>query len=224
MPISMQCSCGKRMSVSDALAGKRVKCPACGDVLSVTAAPAPVAGRVAVKKPAVSPAIYVSKGKIVGVITLLICAGIGCVLYFGPYRVWNQWEEIGPKAGGDVSDVISFGLQAYLSTNGVYDPSKSSGPSVDGNVSFFRPTLVLSMPEKVKFFGKSSQGDFTGWYNTQTGDIEADVAFGGMTFAGAVTLANSVGKFHMTGRMQGGFPQAEVNGTPIKIVTPPKEE
>jgi len=224
MPISVQCSCGKRMSVSDALAGRTIKCPACGDPLPVGASAAPAAGRVAAKKPAASPAIYVSQGKIIGVICLAICVILGCMLYFGPYRVWNQWEEIGPKASGDVSDVISFGLQAYESTNGMYNPAKSSGPSVDGNVSFFRPTLVMSMPEKVKFFGKTNEGDFNGWYNTKTGDIEADVAYGGMTFAGAVTLAKSTASFHMTGRMVGQFPQEEVNGTPIKIVTPPKDE
>jgi hypothetical protein len=82
----------------------------------------------------------------------------------------------------------------------------------------------MSMPEKVAFFGKSNQGDFKGYYHPASGEIEADVAYGGISFAGAVDLARATGKFHMTGRMANGFPQAEVNGTPIKIVWPEKDK
>ena len=45
-----------------------------------------------------------------------------------------------------------------------------------------------------------------------------------MTFAGAVDLAKATDTFHMTGRMVKGFPQAEVNGTPIKILWPEKSD
>lgn len=225
MPITVQCSCGKRMGLSDALAGKTIKCPACGDPIHVTAAPPLPAGRKPAKKQNAAPAIYISKGKIIAASSLAIGLILGLMFYFGPVRVWNQWENIGGKAGDDVSSVISFGLQAYLSQQGDYNPrSAHNAPAVDGPVSFFRPTLVMSMPEKVTFFGKSTQGDFKGQYNTRTGDIEADVAYGGMTFAGAVDLAKATGKFHMTGRMSNGFPQAEINGTPITIVWPAKND
>jgi hypothetical protein len=212
------------MGLSDALAGKTIKCPACGDPLQVTAAPKSAA-RTPVKKPSASPAIYISKGKIIAAVSLVIGLTLGLMFYFGPVRVWNQWENIGGKAGDDVSNVIAFGLQAYLSQQGDYNPRNAhNAPAVDGPVHFFRPTLVMSMPEKVKFFGKSTQGDFVGYYNTQTGDIEADVAYGGMTFAGVVDLAKATNKFHMTGRMANGFPQAEINGTPLTIVWPKKDE
>lgn len=225
MAINVQCSCGKRMGVSDALAGRTIKCPACGDPLEVGSAPAAPVGKTRAKKSSDSPAIYVSKGKIIALVSLAIALILGLMFYYGPVRVWNQWEGLGDKAGDDVSNVISFGLQAYLSQIGAYNPRDSHQmPSVDGHVSFFRPTLVMSMPEKVKFFGKTTQGDFVGYYNTRTGDIEADVAFGGMTFGGAVTLAKSTNSFHMTGRMANGFPQAEVNGTPIKVVWPEKKD
>jgi hypothetical protein len=220
----VQCSCGKRMGVSDALAGKTIKCPACGDQLEVGLPARPPAGSKQAKKPSANPAIYISKGKIVAGVSLLIGLILGLIFYFGPVRVWNQWEVVGPKAEGDVSDVITFGIQAYLSEQDEYDPSRSHNPpAVDGYVSFFRPTLVMSMPEKVKFFGKTTQGDFNGYYYPATGEIEADVAYGGMTFGGMVNLAKATNAFHMTGRMSNGFPQAEVNGTPIKIVWPDKK-
>ena len=41
MPISVLCQCGKRLRAKDQLAGKCVKCPACGDMLTVTAAEVP---------------------------------------------------------------------------------------------------------------------------------------------------------------------------------------
>jgi hypothetical protein len=40
MPISVTCRCGKRLRVKDELAGKRVKCPACGAVLPTPNSPA----------------------------------------------------------------------------------------------------------------------------------------------------------------------------------------
>jgi hypothetical protein len=199
--------------------GKLIKCPACGD--RITVAGTPTVARAPASPQKAAPAIYISTGKIVGLISLAVLIGLGMMFYFGPVRVWHQWEDVGSKAKDDVSDVITFGLQAYLSQQGMYDPGLDAhGPSVDGNVSFFRPTMVMSMPEKVRFFGKSSQGDFQGWYHPSSGEIEADVNYGGMTFAGAVTMAKATGTFHMTGRMLNGFPQAEINGTPLKMVTP----
>ena len=35
MPLSVTCSCGKRFRVRDELAGKKVKCPECGESISV---------------------------------------------------------------------------------------------------------------------------------------------------------------------------------------------
>jgi hypothetical protein len=38
MPIKVQCACGKRLVAKDELAGKRTKCPVCGNVLEIPAA------------------------------------------------------------------------------------------------------------------------------------------------------------------------------------------
>lgn len=39
MPIAVACRCGKKLSVRDELAGRKGKCPACGTVLDIPAAP-----------------------------------------------------------------------------------------------------------------------------------------------------------------------------------------
>ena len=225
MPITVQCSCGKRMGVSDSAGGQNHQMP------RLRRSPPghrrrTVAGRQnACQKADRKPRDLRLQRKDHCPGVALNRSGLGLMFYFGPVRVWNQWEDIGPKASDDISNVITFGLQAYLSQQGEYDPMNAHGaPAVDGTVSFFRPTLVMSMPEKVKFFGKSSQGNFVGFYHPATGEIEADVAYGGMTFAGAVDLAKATNQFHMTGRMANGFPQAEVNGTPIKILWPDKKD
>lgn len=44
MPIKVKCACGKVLAVQDQLAGKRVKCPACSQVVSIPAATGPAAG------------------------------------------------------------------------------------------------------------------------------------------------------------------------------------
>jgi ribosomal protein S27E len=216
MPIAVQCGCGKRMGLSETLAGKAVKCPACGERIMVPAggaATAPGGRRPVAKKPA---------GKIIGVVSLVVVIALGATFYFGPVSVWHQWEDVGPKAQSQIEDVLEFSLKAYLSQQGMYNPAKDrQGPSVDAeDIHFFRPTLVMSMPESVTFFGKSNQGDFKGHYHPATGEIDADVAFGGMTFGGEVTLAKSIGQFHITGREKDGQPSAEVNGVPLKIVYP----
>ncbi len=43
MSISFACDCGKQLKVADAHAGKRAKCPACGNPVTVPAAPPPPA-------------------------------------------------------------------------------------------------------------------------------------------------------------------------------------
>lgn len=228
MAITVQCSCGKRMGVGDGLAGKSVRCPQCGQSVFVTAA-APAAGKAGAKpasKGEATPSFYISPGKIVALVILAVLILSGAIFYYGPVKVWNQWEAIGPQAGEDVTDVLTFALQSVLSERGEWDPSKSHRiPQVEGEVMFFRPGIVMSMPEKVRFEGKSNQGGFTGTFNTKTREIEADVLFGGMSFAGMVDLAKATDKFHMTGRRGAdGQPQAEVAGKKLKIVYREKKE
>jgi DNA-directed RNA polymerase subunit RPC12/RpoP len=216
MPITVTCGCGKRLTVGDAMAGKTLRCPTCGNAVLVSAAPQAAGAK---PKKSVNPKVTVSPATIIYVVVAAALVTCGALFYFGPMRVWNQWEEIGSKAEDDVSSVLAFALQAYLSEQGDYDPSKAHGmPQVDGkDIQFQRPFLAMSMPEKVKFVGKSNQGDFSGYYHPGTGEIDADVEFGGYAFAGQVNIRKATGSFHMTGRVRDKQPQVEVNGKSAQI-------
>ena len=86
MPINVQCSCGKRMGLSDALAGKTIKCPACGDAIHVPAVAPSGAGKEARRANPASPAIYISTGKIVALASIAVAAILGIMFYIGPVR------------------------------------------------------------------------------------------------------------------------------------------
>jgi len=177
---------------------------------------------------AAGPAIQISPGIIVMVVLVgMVVTGV-VLAYIGPVRVWHQWEDVGPKAENDITDVVSFGVQAYLSNNGYYNPSRENHrPEVQPPVNFYRPVLVMSMPDKVKFFGRTDQGPFEGFYSPKTGEIEATVSYGAMShlaFGADVSVKETVaGNFHMTGRENNGAPEAEVDGKKISIYYPPKD-
>jgi hypothetical protein len=239
MAITVQCTCGKRMGVSDALAGKTIRCSACGQGVFVAPGAAPAAptgkkpgntayknasGKTVTKYAASSPTVYISKGKIIG---LSVIGGIVLLIFLaivGPVHTYQKWEAMEPQANADVSDIISFGIQAYLSNQGDYDPKmQHMSPHVDGPVVFLPPIMSMSMPQWIVFRGKTTQGNFVGKYSPGSGEVQAEVEYGGYSFGGMVDIAKATGKFNMTGRMASGFPQAEVDGNPIKIYNGPPE-
>jgi hypothetical protein len=235
MPITVQCSCGKRVGVADALIGKNIRCPKCGEPIAVRAPVAAAPGKTPPGKKikqaaAAMPSVSINYGLVALIgLVLLIVAGI-LAAYFGPVKVWHQWEDIGSQAQSDVNDVVSFGLQAYLSTNHMYNPRlESHRPEVDGVVGFFRPFLVMSMPDKVKFFGRTSQGPFEGYYHPQTHEIEATISYGAtsrLSFGGNGPNMDekTAGSFQITGRDNNGVPEAELDGQKMAIYYPPKED
>ena len=235
MPITATCTCGKRISVSDALAGKTIRCSSCGQGVFVNAAaPAPVAGKPSKKPTTIKGAsgknvqvyqqrhssFYISRGKIVFLSVLGGIALLVIISLIGPIRVYNQWQARESQANGDVSNVIEYGLKAYLSNQGEYDPKFSHmTPQVSGPCTFLGPIMSFSMPERIVFRGMTTQGNFMGVYNTRSGEVEADVEYGGYTVGGMLAAVKASGKFHMTGRMVNGFPQAEIDGQPAQIVS-----
>jgi hypothetical protein len=248
MAITVQCPCGRRTTVGDPLAGKSIRCPQCGQSVAVGAAAAPVGktpsrasapprGAAAqprgptplqMRRQAAVPVVHIESGLLIkgGIAAALV--GLILLAYFGPVRVWNQWEQIGPKAQNDISDVVSFALQAYMSQNGMFDPGKTRNqPGVVSNIGFFRPFLSMTMPDAVKFFGRTNQGPFQGTYNPRNGEINANISYGAVShlaFGSDTGVKETVaGSFQITGREQNGAPEAEMNGTKLTIYFPPKD-
>lgn len=215
MAITVQCGCGKRTGVSDALAGRVVRCPACGEEL-VVAGPAPGAGKAGVKTKRAGRAVDVSQGQKVALWAIGVLLVIGGVFYFGPVRVWHQWGAMEPKASGAVQDLVIESLKEHMKQE-IPDPrAHRRQPTVEGHdVSFFQPIVALTMPEKVAFIGKSNQGSFSGNYNTRTGEVDATVWYGGYSVAGMVDVVKPTGTFHLVGRVVDGKRQFEIDGKKI---------
>src|SRR5947207_12648817 len=130
MAISLTCGkCGKTLKVKDEWAGKKVKCPGCGNVFPAIAgggggggggggagATRGLAGSAVAANPVVARKLasktVQTKGKDAKVsvswgliaIIVFVVAIIGGILAFrlGPVRVWHQWEAIGGKASDDI--------------------------------------------------------------------------------------------------------------------------
>lgn len=223
MAITIQCVCGKRTVVSDALAGKVVRCPACGDAVVVTGSAvistgsAPAAGKARGKTQQRSPAIDLSRGQIVGLFLIGGLLLLGGIFYFGPMRVWREWGALEPKASGTVQDLIVFSLKQHMKEEDLDTMARRRQPSVERHdVSFFQPIIAMTMPDKIAFIGKSNQGTFSGHYDTRTGEMDATVSYGGYSVAGMVDVMKPAGTFHLVGRMLDRKPEMEIDGKKIQ--------
>jgi hypothetical protein len=234
MPISVTCAnCGKALKVKDEWAGKRAKCPQCGETFTVPGgsgvamAVGPTATRfdpnaaatAKAKRQKEAGSVSISWGPIILGICALILCGLAVAFITGPKKVWAEWEKIGDQANTDVIDVVSRGLKAHLSEAGAYNPRKASGPEAK-EVMFYRPSFVMNMPESIDFQGGSTEGPFKGKYHPKTGEVEADVTVGAHT---SLLTGKSSGGTHITitGRVKGGKTTVEINGKPADIVMPP---
>ena len=219
MAISVQCSCGKRAAVSDALAGKAMRCPACGSTVVVPGpGKAGAKGGAPARGKQAGPAIELSGGQkaLIWVVGILLVLGGG--FYFGPVRVWQNWNAMEPKASDDVRDLVIDSLKQHTKDE---DPDPRGRPprmpSVErGDVSFFTP-MALTMPAKVGFLGKSSQGTFSGNYDTRNGEVDATVSYGGFSVAGMVDVRKPTGTFHLVGRVENGKREFEIDGKKSEI-------
>ena len=237
MPISVTCdNCGKALKVKDEWAGKRAKCPQCGNTFTVPAhsgVAMAVGPQVTRFDPNAAASAKAQRQKeagsvsiswtpiILGILGLAIVIAIGAFI-MGPKKVWNEWEQIGDQANTDVIDVVTRGLRAYASNLGLYNPRKGSGPEAK-EVMFYRPTFVMNMPETVDFQGGSTEGPFKGKYHPKTGEVEADVTVGAHT---SLLTGKSQGgtQIRVTGRVKKGVITVEVNGTKADIKMPPKSD
>jgi hypothetical protein len=221
MGINFRCGCGRQIGVANVMAGRFVRCPQCdGDVL-VPQASAPNGGKSAAsttrRKPAATPSIVISPtlvtaGIIGGVVAIIVLA-----LYLGPWRVGNQWAAISSRANDEVTDVVNFALLAYdsqhpdFSSKGVHPPPQLQGPA-----SFVPPMMAFTMPENIIFLGKTSRGNFTGTWNTRTGEIAANIETNGWTIGGLADARKASNTIRITGREKDGKVSAEMDGQPLE--------
>jgi hypothetical protein len=216
------------LKVKDEWAGKKGKCPQCGATFAIPAAGAAPAARGGKAAPAAKPGakqkqkggggISISWGPVIGILALVLVLGGIIAFYVGPRAVKGEWEKMGSDANNTVQSVIDLGLQAYMSEEGGYDPSKAhAAPHASDDITFIFNPFVMSMPESVPFKGSTTEGPFEGKYHPKTGELEADVDIGGTSIAGLGAVRKGTSKIKVTGRMVNGHAVAEVNGKKAEI-------
>ena len=237
MPIVAKCACGKRIGVADALAGRTVRCPACGEGVLVTPAAAASPGGGGPRSPAAvaqarraanaSPAVTVSPGIIIAAVVGVALVAIVCVLYFGPWRTGQQWAAMAPQANTTVTDVVMFALQAHQSSavldgadRGPGGVSVGKAPAIEGPAVFVPPMGAFSLPRRIVVSGRTSQGGYIGTYDTVNGEVAVTLEVGGYTVGGMADLHKPTGKIQVVGREQNGVVTAESDGQPMTITVP----
>ncbi len=219
MPISVTCQCGKSLRVKDDWVGKQAKCPGCGETFVVPASGGPVKPVVNVPgaqmwssrarpqtKEGVGTKLSLSPMTIVWLIVVIAIPLIIFLVRIGPVRAQREWKGIEPRAQSDITDVITKAIQseAMFNTADSHHAPGVASVVMDANV-------ILYVPEVVRFTGRGTSGFFSGTYNTQTGEVVADVPR---------TMGS--GQMHVTGRVGDGKIQAEVDGQEARLIYRPK--
>ena len=238
MPISVTCeNCGKALKVKDEWAGKRAKCPQCGNTFTVPAhtgvamAVGPAVTRfdpnaaasAKAKRQKDAGSVSISWGPIIlGICGLLIC-GLVVAFITGPKKVWAEWEKLGDQPHDDVISVVSRGLECHFQALGEYNPRKARGRPEATEVMFFRPGFVMNMPDEVKFKGASNVGPFEGFYHPKTGELECTVAIGGgIGIPGSGGKKTTGASVKISGKdLRNGKLDTYVNGKKVELVMPP---
>jgi len=225
MAISVVCdNCGKRLNVKDELVGKKVKCPSCKTAF--TASPSGALRVKKVEKGKSSGAVAISWG-FVSMIALGV-AGVGFVLVivFGPVRAKNQWDPMAAKAESDIRDVVQRGLEVQMERSNLWSPGdKGQAPTVH-EVQMLWDMMVMSLPEHIKFKGTTTEGAYTGTYNTKTLEVNAEMELGGHVVAGTGAIPGADDatrhgdtKFTVNGWNKDGDFKVWVDGTPAEFKT-----
>ena len=183
MAISVVCdTCGKRLNVKDELVGKKLKCPACKNPF--TASPS---GAIRVKKmeKGKSAKVSISWGFIAMIAGGVAVLGLILLIVFGPVRAKNQWDPMSEKAQSDINDVVERGLQVAMERKGEWTPGAKGQAPVVHEVQMLWDMFVIGLPQEIKFRGTTTEGAYTGTYNTKTLEVNAEVELGGHVIPGA---------------------------------------
>jgi hypothetical protein len=213
MSFSVTCKCGKSLNIKDEYVGKRIKCPTCGATFTATK-PTSTAPS---KKDRLAAGIHLSPAAMVFIALLILIPGTLAIWKYGPGRVRDQWEKLEPKAKSDVTDVVDRALQGSAGGEDTGAGGLAHGQPHALDITFPFSPMGFSMPTELGFAGTTTQGGMTGKYNTKTGEIEAEVEVGGLSFPGAGVQRHGAGKIKVTGRVKDGAVSAEVDGKPVHL-------
>lgn len=229
MPITVACSkCAKQLTVRDEYAGKRLKCPGCGNVFEASAASAvaPLPGSVK-KIPGANkgqPSFTVSPKVIIITSVVILVPTLILLWRIGPQATWEEWQKKEEIAKDDVSSVVVRALESHLASSGEYDPSKAHASPQTFEVTFLFGALHWSMPEKIGFVGGSTAGAFSGAYFPHTGEVQAEVEVDGLGLPSGVVVRRGNTKIDVTGRIKNGNTQVEIGGKPAVVHIPTREQ
>jgi hypothetical protein len=215
MPIVVACACGKQFKARDEDAGKRGRCPGCGQPVAIPSAnpgrsPHPLATGRSFSARQEAPSMMISlTGKHVALLAFAILLP-ATVLFikFGPLKARDDWNRISDQATGDINDVINLALRSEMSQAGIR-PFAGRMPGVT-SMGFMEIGIMMSVPESVGFAGACTSGRFKGTYHTRTGEVEAEIEGWGP-------------KQKITGRVKDHVATAEIGGKPaVMRPMPPK--
>ena len=253
--------CGKSLKVKDEHAGKRLKCPGCGEAFQASAtsaaaprgvAPSRATSAAAPPKPVrpaareQGPRIAISTNVILIVVAVGVILALVTLVVLGPVRVNRYWTAHQDKAEGDVRDVIEFAMKCQASRSGSWNPTKGTGSPSVGDLRMLPNVIALSIPASVRFDGFGTGGEFEGTYHFETGEVDAQLKTGGLMLPSGVFLGENGtsvaggqrgdkttlrplkaapaagGTLHVTGRVTGVRPAAEIDGKKADVFYPPE--
>ncbi len=225
MPLLVTCdACGKQLKVRDELAGKRLKCPQCQNVFAASALggskqmPLKVRPQPEAQK---QVAFEIPWSLMLKLSPVVIIVAVVLMVYYGPVRVWDQFEVSAKGIENETTDVLVRGLMSNMQESGLYDPVRSHyRPEV--HVQLFRPVLAMSMPEYINFRGAIGTGIFAGKFNTKTREVSVTVEFPGRNKWGRIdaSLPAERPPVQLAGRTREGIVTVDVNGRPAMLKAP----
>ena len=208
MAISVSCACGKQFRTKDENAGKRGRCPGCGQPVQIPGAVGfnmPASKRSTAVNPAAGGGSFHVSGNIIGMaVALLLILAFVLVIKFGPLAARDQWAKISEQGKYDILDVATFAIRAEHSHHGYFGTAGHAPPGAK-EVLFIESGVMMSVPQTVPFRLTSSEGIFDGQYQTRTGEITMDLEISGS-------------KIKVTGRVKNQKPEVEINGKPATIL------
>jgi hypothetical protein len=216
MAISVQCdNCGKRLNVRDELIGKKVKCPACKSAFQASPTTAIKVKKMEKGKQA---KVSISWGPILMITGAVLVVGFILMIVFGPVRAKNQWDPMAAQAESDIRDVVQRGLELYMMNTGAYNPKIDRAQPTVHEVHMLWDMMVMSLPEEIHFKGTTTEGEYTGTFNTQTSEVNADVEVGGFVVPGVGEAARKgETTFKVSGTMKNGNLDVRVNGKKMEM-------